>query len=98
MQPKTRLGWCACPTIGVTGFGAGNVRLKAAARTQTGTDGGDLLDDADSREQVSLKGALHLLPKLGTTGTLVSDGRKSCAKRPMWISSCTRRWMYFSSK
>ena len=46
--------------------------------------GGDLLDDADSREQVSLKDALQLLAKLGKTGTLVSDGRKSCAKRPMW--------------
>jgi hypothetical protein len=37
-----------------------------------------------TREQVSLKGALHLLAKLGKTGTLVSDGRKSCAKRLMW--------------
>ena len=46
--------------------------------------GGDLLDDADSREQDSLKDALHLLAKLGKTGTLVSDGRRSCAKRPMW--------------
>ena len=46
--------------------------------------GGDLLDDADSREQVSLKDALQLLANLGKTGTLVSDGRKSCAKRPMW--------------
>jgi hypothetical protein len=46
--------------------------------------GGDLLDDADSREQFSLKDALQLLAKLGKTGTLVSDGRKSCAKRPMW--------------
>ena len=45
---------------------------------------GDLVDDADSREQDSLKDALHLLAKLGKTGTLVSDGRKSCAKRPMW--------------
>ena len=45
---------------------------------------GDLLDDADSREQVSLEDALQLLAKLGKTGTLVSDGRKSCAKRPMW--------------
>ena len=45
---------------------------------------GDLLDDADSREQDSLKDALHLLAKLGKTGTLISDGRKSCAKRPMW--------------
>ena len=43
--------------------------------------GGDLLDDADSREQFSLKDALQLLAKLGKTGTLVSDGRKSCAKR-----------------
>jgi hypothetical protein len=60
--------------------------------------GGDLLDDADSREQVSLKGALHLLAELGKTGTLVFDGRKSCAKRLMWITSCTRRWVYFSSK
>jgi hypothetical protein len=47
--------------------------------------GGDLRDDADSREQVSLKDALHLLAKQGKTGTLVSDGcNKSCAKRPMW--------------
>ena len=45
---------------------------------------GDLLDDADSREQVSLKDALHLLAELGKTGTLVSDGRKSCTKRLMW--------------
>ncbi len=44
--------------------------------------GGDLLDDADSREQDSLKDAL--LAKLGKTGTLVSDGCRSCAKRPMW--------------
>ncbi len=42
---------------------------------------GDLLDDADSREQDSLKDAL--LAKLGKTGTLVSDGCRSCAKRPM---------------
>ena len=34
--------------------------------------GGDLLDDADSREQVSLKDALHLLAKMGKTGTLTS--------------------------
>jgi hypothetical protein len=47
--------------------------------------GGDLVDDADSREQDSLKDALHLLAELGKTGTLVSDGRKSCAKRPMWL-------------
>ena len=46
--------------------------------------GGDLLDDADSREQDSLKDALHLLAKLGKTATLVSDGRRSSAKRPMW--------------
>jgi hypothetical protein len=46
---------------------------------------GDLLDDADSREQVSLNDALHLLAELGKTGTLVSDGRKSCTKRLiMW--------------
>ncbi len=46
--------------------------------------GGDLLDDADSREQDSLKDAL--LAKLGNlkTATLVSDGRRSSAKRPMW--------------
>ncbi len=44
--------------------------------------GGDLLDHADSREQDSLKDAL--LAKLGKTGTLVSDGCRSCAKRPMW--------------
>jgi hypothetical protein len=44
--------------------------------------GGDLLDDADSHEQDSLKDAL--LAKLGKTGTLVSDGCRSCAKRPMW--------------
>jgi hypothetical protein len=40
------------------------------------------LDDADSHEQDSLKDAL--LAKLGKTATLVSDGRRSCAKRPMW--------------
>jgi hypothetical protein len=45
--------------------------------------GGDLLDDAES-EQVSLQDALHLLAELGKTGTLVSDGRKSCAKRLKW--------------
>jgi hypothetical protein len=44
--------------------------------------GGDLVDDADSREQDSLKDAL--LAKLGKTATLVSDGRRSSAKRPMW--------------
>jgi hypothetical protein len=35
-------------------------------------------------KQVSLKDALHLLAKLGKPGTLVSDGRRSCAKRQMW--------------
>ena len=50
--------------------------------------GGDVLYDADTSKQVSLKDALHLLAKLGKTGTLVSDGRKSCAKR---TSSATSR-------
>ena len=45
--------------------------------------GGDVLYDADTSKQVSLKDALHLLAKLGKTGTLVSDGRRSCAKRQM---------------
>ncbi len=43
--------------------------------------GGDLLDDEDSREQVTLEDALHLLAKLGKPGTLVSDGRRT--KLPM---------------
>jgi hypothetical protein len=46
--------------------------------------GGDVLYDADTRKQVSLKDALHLLAKLGKIGTLVSDGRRSCAKRQIW--------------
>jgi hypothetical protein len=47
--------------------------------------GGDVLYDADTSKQVSiLKDALHLLAKLGKPGTLVSDGRRSCAKRQMW--------------
>ena len=46
--------------------------------------GGDVLYDADTSKQVSLKDALHLLAKLGKPGTLVSDGRMSCAKRQMW--------------
>ena len=36
---------------------------------------GDLLDDADSREQVSLEDALQLLAKLGKTGTFSGDAQ-----------------------
>lgn len=51
----------------------------------------DLLDGADLREREKQERILHNLRGQGRTGTLVSDGRKNVAKRPMvnFIFHCT---------
>jgi hypothetical protein len=59
---------------GSDGFGCKEGRCKAATRTHSGTDSVAMSSryNADTRKQISVKDALHLLPKLGKTGTLVS--------------------------
>ena len=60
--------------------------------------GGDLLDVADSSEQVSLKGALHLLAKLARPARSYPMGAGAVPSGRCGIASSTRRWMSSSSK
>ena len=48
----------------LTGLGAGNVGARRYTNSRRKRLGGDLLDDADTREQVSLKDAISLEGKI----------------------------------
>ena len=74
----------------LTGFGAGKVGARRLHEPKHRL-GGDLLDDADSSEQVSLKGALHLLAKLARPARSYLMGAGAVPSGRCGIASCTRR-------